>query len=115
MSPNFPRGHSPQSRAPGDVNVHTRKVRRRKKNSRRYKIVTIRSAGAALGITSLSAREPAPEHSAALAPGHWAIENKIHWVRDVTFHENYAQVRTGQARAYCSQSLTNTCVQEGRS
>ncbi len=27
--------------------------------------------------------------------GHWHIENKSHWVRDVTFGEDRAQVRTG--------------------
>jgi hypothetical protein len=29
--------------------------------------------------------------------GHWGIENKIHWVRDVTFDEDRCQVRTGAA------------------
>jgi hypothetical protein len=29
--------------------------------------------------------------------GHWGIENKIHYVRDVTFDEDRSQVRTGAA------------------
>jgi len=29
--------------------------------------------------------------------GHWGIENRLHWVRDVTFDEDGSQVRTGQA------------------
>lgn len=29
--------------------------------------------------------------------GHWGIENKIHWVRDVTMDEDRCQVRTGAA------------------
>lgn len=28
---------------------------------------------------------------------HWAIENRLHWVRDVTFGEDASQVRTGAA------------------
>jgi hypothetical protein len=27
--------------------------------------------------------------------GHWHIENRLHWVRDVTFDEDRSQVRTG--------------------
>lgn len=29
--------------------------------------------------------------------GHWGIENKLHWVRDVTFGEDLSQVRRGSA------------------
>ena len=29
--------------------------------------------------------------------GHWGIENRLHWVRDVVFGENQSQVRTGSA------------------
>jgi len=29
--------------------------------------------------------------------GHWGIENKTHWVRDVTFDEDRSQIRTGAA------------------
>ncbi|WP_370531295.1 transposase [Nakamurella sp. PAMC28650] len=27
--------------------------------------------------------------------GHWSIENRLHWVRDVTFGEDLSQARTG--------------------
>ncbi|MBE3594018.1 MAG: transposase [Candidatus Carbobacillus altaicus] len=27
---------------------------------------------------------------------HWEIENRLHWVRDVTFNEDRCQIRTGQ-------------------
>ena len=29
--------------------------------------------------------------------GHWGIENRLHWVRDVTFDEDRSQVRTRSA------------------
>jgi hypothetical protein len=46
-------------------------------------------------VTSLSAREAAPEHLAGYVRRHWSIENKIHWVRDVTLREDASQVRKG--------------------
>jgi predicted transposase YbfD/YdcC len=30
-----------------------------------------------------------------LVRGHWAVENRLHWVRDVTFGEDLSQVRKG--------------------
>jgi predicted transposase YbfD/YdcC len=34
---------------------------------------------------------------AAWIRGHWHIENKLHWVRDVTYQEDKSLVRTGNA------------------
>lgn len=31
----------------------------------------------------------------AFVQGHWGIENKVHWVRDVVFDEDRSQIRTG--------------------
>jgi predicted transposase YbfD/YdcC len=72
----------------------TRTVRKRAKGSRKYRTKQVKSAVAVLGVTSLSAREAAPEHLATYVRGQWSIENKIHWVRDVTFREDASQVKT---------------------
>jgi predicted transposase YbfD/YdcC len=73
----------------------TRTVRKRRKGSRKYKKTQVHSAVAVLGVTSLSAREAAPAHLATYVRGHWSIENKIHWVRDVTLREDASQIKTG--------------------
>ncbi|BCB73636.1 hypothetical protein Pflav_000460 [Phytohabitans flavus] len=36
-----------------------------------------------------------PAQLAAWIRGHWSIENKIHWVRDVTYDEDRSQIRIG--------------------
>jgi len=48
-------------------------------------------------ITSLPADEATPEQLAAYVRGHWGLENRLHWVRDVTYGEDHSQIRTGQA------------------
>ena len=46
-------------------------------------------------ITSDRTADPAT--LAAWVRGHWHIENKLHWVRDVTYQEDKSLVRTGNA------------------
>ena len=44
-----------------------------------------------------SDRDADPATLAAWVRGHWAIENCLHWVRDVTYQEDKSLVRTGNA------------------
>lgn len=48
-------------------------------------------------ITSADHTTAPPKTLAAWVQGHWGIENRLHWVRDVTFGEDHSQVRTGRA------------------
>jgi predicted transposase YbfD/YdcC len=48
-------------------------------------------------ITDLSREQANTEQLEALWRGHWAIENKLHYVRDVTFGEDAGQIHTGNA------------------
>ena len=47
-------------------------------------------------ITSLTL--PA-EHSGPMTRDHWAIENGLHWVMDMTFRDDECRIRTGNAPA----------------
>ncbi len=44
-----------------------------------------------------SDRNADPATLAACVRGHWEIENRLHWVRDVTYQEDKSLVRTGNA------------------
>jgi predicted transposase YbfD/YdcC len=49
------------------------------------------------GITSLSPTQASAARLLALVREHWAIENCLHWRRDVTLREDHCQVRKGAA------------------
>ncbi len=51
----------------------------------------------AYAVTSLAPDRATPAQLLALWRAHWHIENKLHYVRDVTFDEDRAQVRAGTA------------------
>ena len=60
-----------------------------------------REAHTTYGVTNLPASQtdPAddPAHIAGFLRRHWHIENRLHWVRDVTWGEDGSRVRTGTA------------------
>jgi predicted transposase YbfD/YdcC len=62
--------------------------RRRSLTSGKWKTVTV------YAITSLTALHASPALLAHWIHGHWTVENRLHWVRDVTFDEDRSQVRT---------------------
>jgi predicted transposase YbfD/YdcC len=49
------------------------------------------------GITSLSAERADAKRLLALNRGHWAIENELHYRRDVTLGEDASRIRKGAA------------------
>lgn len=61
------------------------------------------------GITSLTPNQAAAADLLALRRGHWAIENKSHWVRDVVLGEDASQVREGVIPQVMS-ALRNTAL-----
>ena len=46
------------------------------------------------GLTSLTADDASPQRLLELVRGHWGIENKLHWRRDVLFQEGRTRTRT---------------------
>lgn len=71
----------------GQVFRIVRTITHRKSNKTRQETV--------YGITSLSPEKANAARIGELVRGHWEIENRLHWVRDVTFDEDRSQVRTG--------------------
>jgi predicted transposase YbfD/YdcC len=49
------------------------------------------------GVTSLPADLAGPAQLNHYERRHWVVEDRLHWVRDVTFSEDKSQVRTGTA------------------
>jgi predicted transposase YbfD/YdcC len=49
----------------------------------------------AYAITSLSSKRAGPGQLLKLWREHWHVENKLHWVRDVTFDEDRSQGQSG--------------------
>jgi predicted transposase YbfD/YdcC len=55
----------------------------------RWRTVTV------YAVTSLTLGTASPAQLAGWLRGHWKIENRLHWVRDVTFSEDASHARTG--------------------
>ena len=60
-------------------------------------------------ITDLTAEHTNPAQLADAQRAHWGIENRLHWVRDVTFAEDLSQIRTGNGPAVMA-TLRNLAI-----
>ena len=60
-------------------------------------------------VTSLSAERATPAQLLKAWREHWTIENRVHWVRDVTFDEDRQQLRSGHAHQVLA-ALRNTAI-----
>ena len=65
----------------------TRRIRKR--NTRKWRTETV------YAVTDLTAAQARADQLATWLRGHWCIEVRLHWVRDVTFGEDLSQIRTG--------------------
>ena len=61
------------------------------------------------GVTSLPPAQADAAHLLALNRHHWGIENKLHYVRDVTFDEDRSRVRKN-AGPHVMASLRNLAI-----
>ncbi|MGS2619741.1 ISAs1 family transposase [Micromonospora sp. LZ34] len=69
--------------------LQIRRRRRRLDQPKRFTTETV------YAITDLRVHQAKPAQLATWIRDHWSIENKIHWVRDVTYDEDRCQIRTG--------------------
>jgi predicted transposase YbfD/YdcC len=69
--------------------LRIRRRRRRLDQPKRWTTETV------YAITDLRVHQAKPAQLAGLVRGHWSIENKLHWVRDVVYDEDRCQIRTG--------------------
>ena len=67
--------------------------RRRPATSRRWHSETV------YAVTDLSWQQIRADQLAEAIREHWHVENRLHWIRDVTFAEDLSQIRTGHGPA----------------
>ena len=63
----------------------------------------------AFGITDLTPEQADAATIGGLVRGHWGIETRLHWVRDVVYDEDRSQVRTKNGPRVMA-TLRNTAI-----
>jgi len=61
------------------------------------------------GLTSVPPQEAGPGRLLRWVRGEWLIENRSHWVRDVTYDEDHSQVRCGSIPQVMA-AIRNTAI-----
>jgi predicted transposase YbfD/YdcC len=81
----------------------------RRTQRRNGKTTIVESAVAVLGVTSLSAARSTPQQIATHVRNHWGVENRSHWVRDVTYREDASRIRAA-SKPQIMATLRNTAI-----
>ena len=84
-------------------------VRRRKLPGKKR-----RSPETACAITSLTVIQASPAELAAIIRGHWLIEDRLHWVRDMDWDEDRSRVRAASAPRVMATSPSPSCAWPAR-
>lgn len=61
-------------------------------------------------VTTLSVTDATSAATAGWLRGHWAIENRLHWVRDVTYAQDHSHIRVGNGPKSWPPSATPPSV-----
>jgi predicted transposase YbfD/YdcC len=76
---------------------------------RRRKLKGKWSTETCYAVTSLTVTQASHARLAAIIRGHWGIEDRLHWVRDIDFDEDRSQVRTASGPRIMA-SLRNLAI-----
>ena len=77
--------------------------------TRRRKVKGKWSTETCYAVTSLRITQASPVQLTAIIRGHWGIEDRLHWVRDMDFDEDRSQIRTA-AGPRIMASLRNLAI-----
>ncbi len=79
---------------PGKASEPPKPAKGSKKAKKQVSYVRETSQQVVYGFTNLTETQANPEAIATFLRNHWAVENRLHWRRDVTLGEDHSQVRT---------------------
>jgi predicted transposase YbfD/YdcC len=83
------------------IQIIRRRAKARKGKKRKWHAETV------YAITSLAAAQASPSKLASMLRGHWAIEDRLHWIRDVIYDETAPRSAPPAAPASWPPSATS--------